>query len=288
MLQSLTGYGRATGTFQNKKISIEVRSLNSRGTDVYLRSPNSFKSYELPIRKLIGDTLNRGKIECIIVEEPIEGALNTSINRDLFKAYYEEIASLMKELGEEPKDILPSILRMPEVLHGNEEEVTEEEWLEVEKILKEALKNTTEFRIEEGKSLILDYNNSINEIRRLLGEVDKYEDQRVEAVRERLRKGLEKLGEKVDDNRFEQEMIYYIERLDVNEEKSRLAHHLDYFQETMKTEEIAGRKLGFITQEIGREINTLGSKSYNADLQKVVVDMKDYLEKIKEQVNNTL
>src|SRR5690554_242840 len=288
MLQSMTGYGRATGTLLNKKVSVEVRSLNSKGTDVYLKVPNAFKSYELPIRKMIGETLRRGKIECFINEESIEGKTDINLNKELFLAYYHEIKSLVNSVGEDSADILTVILRIPEVLHPAEEEVSEEEWKVIEKLLEEALENVKEFRVEEGKSLIFDFHNSLDGIEKLLKEVPKYEDLRIEIIRERMKKAFEKLSEEVDGNRFEQELIYYIEKLDINEEKKRLQHHIDYFRTTMNTEEASGKKLGFITQELGREINTLGSKSYHIELQKIVVEMKDYLEKIKEQVNNTL
>lgn len=288
MLQSMTGYGRATGTLLNKKVSVEVRSLNSKGTDVYLKVPNAFKSYELPIRKMIGETLKRGKIECFINEESIEGKTDINLNKELFLAYYHEIKSLVNSVGEDSADILTTILRIPEVLHPAEEEVSEEEWKVIEKLLEEALENVKEFRVEEGKSLIFDFHNSLDGIEKLLQEVPKYEDLRIEIIRERMKKAFEKLSEEVDGNRFEQELIYYIEKLDINEEKKRLQHHIDYFRTTMATEEASGKKLGFITQELGREINTLGSKSYHVELQKIVVEMKDYLEKIKEQVSNTL
>lgn len=288
MLQSMTGYGRATGTLLNKKVSVEVRSLNSKGTDVYLKVPNAFKSYELPIRKMIGETLKRGKIECFINEESIEGKTDINLNKELFLAYYHEIKSLVSSVGEDSADILTAILRIPEVLHPAEEEVSEEEWKVIEKLLEEALENVKEFREEEGKSLIFDFHNSLDGIEKLLQEVPKYEDLRIEIIRERMKKAFEKLSEEVDGNRFEQELIYYIEKLDINEEKKRLQHHIDYFRTTMATEEASGKKLGFITQELGREINTLGSKSYHVELQKIVVEMKDYLEKIKEQVSNTL
>lgn len=288
MLQSMTGYGRATGTLLNKKVSVEVRSLNSKGTDVYLKVPNAFKSYELPIRKMIGETLKRGKIECFINEESIEGKTDINLNKELFLAYYHEIKSLVSSVGEDSADILTAILRIPEVLHPAEEEVSEEEWKVIEKLLEEALENVKEFRVEEGKSLIFDFHNSLDGIEKLLQEVPKYEDLRIEIIRERMKKAFEKLSEEVDGNRFEQELIYYIEKLDINEEKKRLQHHIDYFRTTMATEEASGKKLGFITQELGREINTLGSKSYHVELQKIVVEMKDYLEKIKEQVSNTL
>jgi len=287
MLQSMTGYGKAFGTFFNKKVTVEMRSLNSKGTDVHLKIPGTYKSYELPIRKMIGNALERGKVECLITEESIEGKAKVSVNRDLVVAYYNEMKALAIEVGEEPKGFLTSIMRMPDVLQSQESDVSDEEWNEVQALIQEALKNITQFREQEGQSLIADFTSSIDAIERLLLEVPKYEEVRIEIIRERMRKGLEKLNEG-DENRFEQELIYYIEKLDVSEEKTRLQHHLDYFRTTMNESGAMGKKLGFISQEIGREINTLGSKAYHADLQKIVVEMKDYLEKIKEQVLNTL
>lgn len=283
----MTGYGKAFGTFFNKKVTVEMRSLNSKGTDVHLKIPGTYKSYELPIRKMIGNALERGKVECLITEESIEGKAKVSVNRDLVVAYYNEMKALAIEVGEEPKGFLTSIMRMPDVLQSQESDVSDEEWNEVQALIQEALKNITQFREQEGQSLIADFTSSIDEIERLLLEVPKYEEVRIEIIRERMRKGLEKLNEG-DENRFEQELIYYIEKLDVSEEKTRLQHHLDYFRTTMNESGAMGKKLGFISQEIGREINTLGSKAYHADLQKIVVEMKDYLEKIKEQVLNTL
>ncbi|PKR81494.1 YicC family protein [Brumimicrobium salinarum] len=288
MLQSMTGYGKAFGTFFNKKITVEMRALNSKGTDVYLKLPGTYKSYELPIRKMIGKALERGKVECLITEESIDGNAKVSINQELASAYYQQMKTLAVKVGEEPSDFVTAIMRMPDVLQTKESEVSEEEWQEVEKLIQEALKNITQFRQEEGKSLVADFTTSIGEIERLLQEVPKFEEVRIDVIRERMRKGLEKLQEKVDENRFEQELIYYIEKMDVSEEKTRLQHHLDYFRTTMENDGAMGKKLGFIGQEIGREINTLGSKAYHADLQKIVVEMKDNLEKIKEQVLNTL
>jgi uncharacterized protein (TIGR00255 family) len=287
MLQSMTGFGKSSGTFSNKKVTVEMRSLNSKGTDVHLKIPGTYKSYELPIRKMIGNALERGKVECLITEESIEGKTKVSINRELAVAYYNEMKALADQVGEEPRGFLTSIMRMPEVLHAQESEVSDNEWNEVQALIQEALENMIQFREEEGQSLIADFTSSIDEIERLLLEVPKYEEVRIEIIRERMRKGLEKLNEG-DENRFEQELIYYIEKLDVSEEKTRLQHHLDYFRTTMNESGAMGKKLGFISQEIGREINTLGSKAYHAELQKIVVEMKDYLEKIKEQVLNTL
>lgn len=288
MLQSMTGYGKAFETFQNKKINIEIRSLNSKGSDVYLKLPAAYRLYELPIRKQIQDALSRGKVECTISIESIEGGESPSINRELAVAYYKEMKMIADQVGDDSNDLLSSVFRIHDVMQVKEEDASEEEWEVLQKILAEAIDKLIEYRKEEGKSLQNDFLNSINEIEVRLKEVPKYESARIEIIRDRMYKSLENINETIDENRFEQELIYYIERLDISEEKTRLQHHLNYFRDTMKSDEVMGRKLGFITQEIGREINTLGSKSYDADLQKIVVEMKDYLEKIKEQVLNTL
>lgn len=288
MLKSMTGYGKSSGTIANKKFTVEIRSLNSKGQDIYLKAPQTFKSKEIPLRKMIGGALDRGKIECLLAEETTEGQTKVEINTPLIKKYYEALANVAKEVGDERSDLMATVMRMPDVLIQKEDEIDEAEWSFVCSLMEEALTNLNAFRSKEGESLVTDFNGCISTIEELLNEVPKYEDVRIEIIRERMRKGLEKLENNADDNRFEQELIYYIEKLDVSEEKTRLQHHLDYFRNTMKQEGANGKKLGFITQEIGREINTLGSKSYHADLQKIVVQMKDQLEKIKEQVLNTL
>lgn len=284
----MTGYGKSSGTIANKKFTVEIRSLNSKGQDIYLKAPQTFKSKEIPLRKMIGEALDRGKIECLLAEETTEGQTKVEINTPLIKKYYEALANVAKEVGDERSDLMATVMRMPDVLIQKEDEIDEAEWSFVCSLMEEALANLNVFRSKEGESLVADFNGCISTIEELLNEVPKYEDVRIEIIRERMRKGLDKLENSADDNRFEQELIYYIEKLDVSEEKTRLQHHLDYFRDTMKQEGANGKKLGFITQEIGREINTLGSKSYHADLQKIVVQMKDQLEKIKEQVLNTL
>lgn len=284
----MTGYGKSTGTIANKKFTIEIRSLNSKGQDVYLKSPTAFKSKEIPLRKMIGNALDRGKIECLLSMESTESQSNVVINKPLVKQYYQELSSVAQEVGESSSDLMATIMRMPDVLITKEDEVDESEWDFVQALMEEALDNINSFRTKEGESLIEDFNNSIGTIEDLLNEVPQYEELRIDIIKERMRKGLEKLENSTDENRFEQELIYYIEKLDIAEEKTRLQHHLDYFRDTMKQEGANGKKLGFISQEIGREINTLGSKSYHASLQKIVVQMKDQLEKIKEQVLNTL
>lgn len=284
----MTGFGKATVSLNDKKITVELRSLNSKGLDVYLKCPSIYKEKELPIRKIIGDGLERGKIECQIIEENAGNKSNVTINSSLVKHYYSELKKISDELGESPSDLMTTVMRMPDVMVSEESSLDDTEWEALEKTIHEAVDQISSFREQEGVSLVNDFNNCIDNIENLLNEVPKYEDLRIDIIKERMRKGLEKMAEKVDENRFEQELIYYIEKLDVSEEKTRLQHHLNYFRETMEAADANGKKLGFITQEIGREINTLGSKSYHAELQKIVVDMKDNLEKIKEQVLNTL
>ena len=288
MVQSMTGYGKATGTFSNKKVTVEIRSLNSKGLDLHLKLPAALKAFEIPIRKRIGKSLDRGKVECYIAVESSEGKSNTTINSELAQAYYTELSALGNTLGENQSDLLKTIIQFPDVLQSASEEITKDDEAVVYKLVDDAVQQLQEFREQEGVSLKNDFLEAIENIQTLLLEVPKYEEVRIEKIRERMRKGLEKFNEEVDENRFQQELIYYLEKLDVSEEKTRLQNHLDYFRETIELNGANGKKLGFISQEIGREINTLGSKSYHAELQKVVVEMKDNLEKIKEQVLNTL
>lgn len=289
MLHSMTGYGKATGSFQNKKITLEVKSLNSKSIDLYVRQPSSYKDKEIELRRVVGDRLDRGKMEVILSVEQNGEEKSNLINKTLAKSYFNDIISLEKELGRTSNDILSLVLRMPDIYSNEREELSDEEWKFTRKLLEQALDAVENFRMQEGKSLENDFEKQIQAIGKLLAEVPKYEQERIITIRERMQKALdEKLGNQSDPSRFEQEFIFYIEKLDVSEEKVRLSNHLDYFIETMKTGKAAGRKLGFITQEIGREINTLGSKSNHVEMQKLVVLMKDHLEKIKEQVLNTL
>jgi len=285
----MTGYGKATGSFQNKKITLEVKSLNSKSIDLYMRQPSSYKDKEIELRRIVGDRLDRGKMEVILSVEQNGEEKSNLINKTLAKAYFNDIISLEKELGRTSNDILALVLRMPDIYSNEREELSDEEWKFTLNLLEQALDAVENFRMQEGKSLENDFEKQIQAIGKLLAEVPKYEQERIITIRERMQKALdEKLGNQSDPSRFEQELIFYIEKLDVSEEKVRLSNHLDYFIETMKTGKAAGRKLGFITQEIGREINTLGSKSNHVEMQKLVVLMKDHLEKIKEQVLNTL
>lgn len=287
MLKSMTGFGKASGTFQSKKISVEIRSLNSKSMDLNVRMPSSFKELDSTIRKFVSNALGRGKVDVFINLDSIGEDSNVSINQGLAKKYFTELKTLNDAVGASTKDYLTLIMRMPDVIENAKEDLLEDEKQWLTDLVKEAVQKLNEFRRKEGLDLEREFSNRINDIRSLLSEVHQYEDARIQTIRERMKKGLEDIDAGHDENRFEQEMIFYIEKLDISEEKMRLSNHLDYFEETMKLEQ-SGKKLGFIGQEIGREINTLGSKSNHAEMQKLVIGMKDNLEKIKEQILNTL
>lgn len=284
----MTGYGKATGSFQSKKVSIEIRSLNSKSLDLNVRVAPIYRELEAEIRKVIGQFLDRGKIDVNINLDSTGDTKNYTINKDLAKAYFNDLKNINELIDGKTEDYLSLILRMPDIYINEREEISVEEKTWILNLLQEACNKMNEFRRQEGEALENEFTARIEDIRSLLNEVPKYETERIEVVRDRMRKALEDLeNTKYDDNRLEQEMIFYIEKLDVSEEKMRLSNHLDYYLETMKLP-LSGKKLGFISQEIGREINTLGSKSNHALMQKLVVDMKDNLEKIKEQILNTL
>lgn len=284
----MTGFGKSTGSFQSKKVSVEIRSLNSKSLDLNTRIAHQYKELEPEIRKFVGKSLGRGKIDVSLSLDSMGDDKSVSINKELAKSYYNELKDLSSAIGQETEDYLPLIMRMPDIFDNEKEELSEEEKNWILELVKEAASNINKFRRKEGEELEREFQDRISEIRSLLAEIPKYENERIEIIRERMKKGLEEIQSgSYDDNRFEQEMIFYIEKLDVSEEKMRLANHLNYFEETMKNEE-AGKKLGFISQEIGREINTLGSKSNHAEMQVLVIGMKDNLEKIKEQILNTL
>ena len=289
MLRSMTGFGKASDNFKSKKYSVELRSLNSKSMDLNTRMSSYFKELDTPIRKVISEKLCRGKVDFSLSVEAVDSENEITINHDLAKAYYKEFKSLNDAIGEKTEDYLSVILRMPDIFStSKDEELTDEEKEFVLSVVATATDSLNDFRRKEGEDLEREFTERIEEIRTLLNDVPKYEQARIDTIRERMKKGLEDIQSgSYDDNRFEQEMIFYIEKLDVAEEKMRLSNHLDYFLETMVLPE-SGKKLGFIGQEIGREINTLGSKSNNAEMQKLVIDMKDNLEKIKEQILNTL
>lgn len=291
MIKSMTGFGKATGEINNKKVTVEVKSLNSKQADINLRIPSFYKEKELPLRSFINKELQRGKIELNLYVELLDGQTNYQINTILFKKYYEDLSSLANDLNQTNQtDLMSIIAKLPDVLKSEREELDENEWNGIQKIIKKSISHLNEFRDAEGKSLEEDLKLRINNIDSLLNDVEKFDASRIENIKERINNSLnEAVGEEnINKDRFEQELIYYIEKFDVTEEKTRLNTHLSYFIETINSKNSEGKKLGFIAQEIGREINTLGSKANNADLQKIVVQMKDELEKIKEQVLNIL
>lgn len=290
MLQSMTGFGKATGNYSTKKISVEVKSLNSKNLDLHVRLSSIYKEHEIELRKKIAAELDRGKIEVSINVEDTGDHTGYRINKELAKRYYNEIAALNEELKLPADDLLGAILKMPDVCAPESEDVSNEEWGVIESLVDEALQKHIEFRKREGEGLRKEFELRINNIRSAFDKVPALEAGRLEGIKNRIESNLEEFvgGAKIDKNRFEQELIYYIEKIDISEEKQRLTKHLDYFMEVLGHGQSQGKKLGFITQEIGREINTLGSKSYHPEMQKLVVQMKDELEKIKEQVLNTL
>jgi len=286
----MTGYGKALCEFNNKKITIEIRSLNSKQTDVNARIPSYLKSKELELRNLVASGLNRGKIDISIFQE-IKGVENPAIiNSELVKEYYQQLNKIAEDLqinGNE--SLLSTIMKMPDVTRTQFAEVSGEEWKIVSDKIKEAIRELQSFRIQEGKSLHKDIEQNVNRIKAFLPDIQEFEPTRLEKIRTKITESFNKMGNgEVDQNRFEQEMIFYLEKLDINEERVRLLNHCDYFLETMKVNEPSGKKLGFIAQEMGREINTIGSKANNYDIQQIVVQMKDELEKVKEQLMNVL
>lgn len=288
MLQSMTGYGKSTGSFKDKKLTIEIRALNSKQVDMNFRVPTVYREIEADMRKIVSKELERGKIDVSFHLEETGGSKSVTVNKDLAKAYYNDLKSVNDMIDEKSVDYLAMILRLPDVLTPEKSDLDQAEKDWVFGLLKEATSKLTEFRTQEGAALAKEFTAHIEAIRTLLASIEEYEPERVQAIRQRLLSQLEEISNTShDDNRLEQELIYYLEKFDVSEEKQRLGNHLDYFIETLGKKS-TGRKLGFISQEIGREINTLGSKSNHAVMQKKVVEMKDNLEKIKEQVLNTL
>ena len=292
MIQSMTGYGKAVVAFGDKKINVEVKSLNSKTLDLSTRICPLYREKEIEIRQAIAKTLERGKVDFAIWTEKNAASDATPINKELMKAYYKQICDIVATTGiPQPQDIFATILRMPDVMTRTEiEELTDEEWARVRQCIDNALEQLLAFGRQEGAALQRKFEEKIDNIEKLLAEIEPYEKSRVEKIRQRIIDGLASIPEvEYDKNRLEQELIYYIEKLDISEEKQRLTNHLNYFRETMNEDEHGiGKKLGFIAQEMGREINTTGSKSNNAEMQNIVVKMKDELEQIKEQVLNAL
>ena len=291
MIQSMTGYGKAMAAYKDKKIHVEVKSLNSKALDLSTRIAPVYREREMEIRQTVAKALVRGKVDVSIWIEKEAGSDAVPINGALVQNYYEQIRTIASQFGiPEPQDWWVSLLRLPDVTARTEmEELSDEEWNTVRGVLDEALNGITAFRIQEGAALERKFTEKIDNIAALLDSIEPYEKARVEKIRGRIVEGLKAIPEAdYDKNRLEQELIYYIEKLDISEEKQRLANHLKYFRDTMNEPAGQGKKLGFIAQEMGREINTTGSKSNQAEMQNIVVKMKDELEQIKEQVLNAL
>lgn len=286
MIQSMTGFGKAFMQLSNKKITVEIKSLNSKGLDLNVRTPSVYREMELQIRNTIAQRLERGKIDFSLYIEVTGEETSAKINVPIVKGYINQMKEVIPNADE--TELMKMAVRMPDSLKTEREELDKNEWLQIEKVINEALDNISTFRSDEGLSLEKEFELRISNIENLMNEAVSYDAERVETVKTRLRTALEELKATIDENRFEQELIFYLEKYDITEERVRLGNHLKYFLETMKKEEALGRKLGFITQEIGREVNTMGSKSNHTEMQKLVVQMKDELEKIKEQVLNVL
>lgn len=291
MIQSMTGYGKATGEYNGKKIVVEIKSLNSKQADLSTRLSGLYREKEIEIRNEVSQVLERGKIDVSMYAENAGKEGVSQINSTLFESYYEQIKALATQHSlEMPSNWFEIILRLPDVMKTESQELDEQEWKVAKAVLNQAIEQLKTYRIHEGRSLEKVFRDRISDIRNLMKEIEPFEGERVEKIKAKLEENLQNIAEKFDydKNRLEQELIFYIEKLDVNEEKVRLNTHLDYFLQMMDTETSPGKKLGFIAQEMGREINTLGSKSNHSQMQKIVVLMKDNLEQIKEQVLNVL
>jgi len=285
MIYSMTGYGKSVLQLPTKKITIELKSLNSKSLDLNARMPSIYREKELSIRKLLADKLVRGKVDFSIYVEATAEDTSTQINTPVVKQYMEQLRQVVD--GNE-LELLKMAVKFPDALNTVREEIDENEWTTIANEINTAVADINSYRLNEGKVLEQDFINRVNSIDSILEQVIQMDPERVEGVRERLHKGVAELKEKYDENRFEQELVYYIEKFDITEEKVRLKNHLNYFIESINSEESNGKKLGFISQEMGREINTIGSKSNYAPMQQLVVQMKDELEKIKEQLLNVL
>ena len=286
MIQSMTGFGKATLQLPTKKITVEIKSLNSKGLDLNTRMPSVFREMELGLRNQISQRLERGKIDFSLYVEVTGEETSSKINVPIVKGYINQMKAVIPNADE--TELMKMAVRMPDALKTERDEIDENEWQQIQTVINEALDNIAQFRKDEGVALEKEFLHRIANILTLMNNAVAYDAERVETVKTRLRTALAELKENVDENRFEQELIFYLEKYDITEEKVRLENHLNYFIETLAGTEANGRKLGFITQEMGREINTMGSKSNHTEMQKLVVMMKDELEKIKEQVLNVL
>ena len=290
MIKSMTGFGKGEAVYGDKKFRVELRSLNSKQLDLSIKLPGKYRAAEAEVRNIITRELQRGKVDCFISVESAVAETSAHINTEAFKAYADELRRACAEVSLKIDDsaLMQSLLRLPDVVTTEEREVSAEEIASIVEAAKSAAAELNAFRVQEGQILIADLLKRIDLIEKYRHEVEPFESARVDTIKNRIRENIEKLQLEVDNNRLEQEMIFYIEKLDITEEKVRLDNHCRYFREVAAEEEAAGRKLGFIAQELGREINTMGSKSNEANMQRLVVKMKDELEKIKEQVLNIL
>jgi len=291
MIKSMTGYGKAECELSAKKITIEIKTLNSKNIDIHTKIPSYYREKELEIRNLLTDKLQRGKVEISLYYEITDEAQAADVNKQIVKSYYNQLKGIADEVGIEASSVLlQTVMRLPDTLRMDRSEIDDEEWNALKRIILEAASEVNEFREQEGRSLEADVSAHIQSIQGYLPEIENFEKKRVERIRERIANNFNELfsDKDLDKNRLEQEILYYLEKLDINEEKVRLENHCNYFLEMIDSNEPVGKKLGFICQEIGREINTIGSKANDYEIQRRVVLMKDELEKVKEQIANVL
>lgn len=286
MIQSMTGFGKAGLQLQNKKITVEIKSLNSKNLDLNTRMPSNYREMELEIRNRVAQKLERGKVDFSLFIEITGEETTSKINVPIVKSYINQMKTVIPNADE--TELMKMAVRMPDALKTERDEIDENEWKKILKLISEALENIVNFRKNEGAVLEKEFLLRVGNINTQMNNALKFDSERIETIKTRLRNTLDELQITVDENRFEQELIFYLEKYDITEERVRLENHLNYFKETLNEKESNGRKLGFIAQEIGREINTMGSKSNHSEMQKLVVMMKDELEKIKEQILNVL
>lgn len=284
----MTGYGKSVLHLSDKKVSIEIKSLNSKNLDLNVRIPSYYRIKELSVRKELASSLVRGKVDFSIFIEMTADETSTTVNKGVVSEYMQQLRNVVQTGSSNDVELLKMAVKMPDALKTEREELNEDEWAEINVNIKEAIKEIIKYRIDEAASLEDDFKLRIKNIQSFLEEVKSFDEARIEFVKERLKKAIDELKVTTDENRFEQELIYYLEKLDINEEKVRLANHLSYFLQELDTPDSNGKKLGFIVQEIGREVNTIGSKANFAPMQKAVIQMKNELEKIKEQILNVL
>lgn len=291
MVLSMTGFGQSSGVHQNRHVSVEIKSLNGKTADIRVKTPMYYKEKEMEIRKLVMNSLVRGKIDVVITVKSESEDIEYSLNTSLFKKYVNDLVALSGDLDIDKGDLFQTVIKIPNIVKANDEQLDDEEWVFTKQMIEQALERIQSFRIEEGKSIYKDLTESVEAISGFLAEVPEHEKDRQQNLRDRMLKHLEDFinKENVDRNRYEQEVLHYMERLDINEEKVRLEQHCKYFITELESDnKIMGKKLGFIAQEIGREINTMGAKAQYSPIQKIVVNMKDNLEKIKEQLANAV